>query len=589
MVGSKPLNKAALGVAAILLYTTACRVAWTQLNQGVHFTSDDAALYHLSLWCEAAIASGRNSLWGTTPQFGAPYPTLTGSVSALGYRFIGHGPVEAMLSMLPWYLLADLAAVVSAWRLRGPGAALVAAAVTPLVTMHESTRGNLATEPAVGAMAVATILFLWLGGWLERPGWSTLAGTVAGLGLLSKWSFGFFMGPLCALVIAYSMARAFRGVWGLAVAAATLGAIGSAAAWTAGKIPWDWPVIAAGATALVSGLAAWRGRVPGWHRRMVSVLLFCLMAAAMAAPWYLPNLDMMQQFLGQNLGHEYAGPVMTFPGRLSFYGFELLHGSLGVLLLALLGLGTVRTLLGGRTRSPFALACLVAFTAGFLLLAAAPYTKSRYITAGYALLAPLVVEGMVGTHVAWRVLRVAVIAASLLFLQSGLPAPWNQRAAQALADAQIPGLTPPSGALPSTTGVSAAPPRRSQQVRPVLSLVDTSPNPAAPLARQVVALLAGHPLPKRPQVAVSYPQQLQLREELGVEFAAVHGASNTPLHVAWEGRFPAGLAGAMLLHTSREQLEARHIAALSDCTSVVALAEQGGTLYGRACFPGEAK
>lgn len=582
------MNRPALGVAAIVAYTAACRVAWTQLNQGVRFNADDSALYHLSLWCEAAIASGRNPLWGSTPHFGAPYPTLAGTVSATLYPLIGHGPVEALQAMMPWYLLADIVTVVGAWRLRGPGAALVAAAVTPLITMHETTRSYLATEPAVGAMAVATTLCLWLGGWLERPGWSVVAGAAAGLGLLAKWSFAFFMGPLCALVVAYSLARAFRGAWGLAVAGSALAAAGSAVAWTADRVGREWPLGALGATVLLGLLAAWRGRSPGWRSRLASVVLFCAATAATAAPWYLSNLEMMQLFLGKNLGHEYAGPVVPLSNRLSFYWFELTRGSMGVLLLALLGLGTFRTLLGGRARSSFALACLLAFAAGFLLLALAPYTKSRYLTAGYALLAPLVVEGVTGGHAAWRSLRVAAIVVSLYFIQSGLPAPWNQRAAQALAEAQLPGLTPPVARLPSTTGVGSAPERRASLVRPLLNLVDTSPDTEPPLARGVVGLLAGHPLPARSRVAVSYPQTLQLREELGVEFAAVHGAGAAPEFVRWEGQFPLGLAAAMLLHTSREALESRVIPSMPDCSPVVALPDHGGTLYARACFPEEA-
>lgn len=407
-----------LFAAVPVLVVTALAAAWT-LDDHSPPHDDDWSLYR------SAVCMADRPFEGTTRcGGGAPYPPLVPLVAGLLLGLVGDRSLDtAMLSLLPWYVVLAASLYAGARVRDGRFAAMAASFTGPALWLLAGLRHAFYTELALAATAALTLAALVHSDGLRRPVPALLAGLGVGLGMLTKWSFAFFVAPPVAVWVAAALWRAPRlRAHGAALALLVLGAaaLAGAAALGRGSVE-SLAVVAVGlaGAGLVAAAALPRYLREDGLARVRGVALLLGVGGGIAAPWYIAMRGFLAEFLTSNLDAEYAGDPMGLWTSWPFYP-AVLVGTLGVPLLVGVGIGAGRSVLRGR--NPFVLACLGAALGGVLILAVLPYRSARYASPALPLLAPALAILGAGPR-ALHVWRAVVVAWALLFQSLGLIRP----------------------------------------------------------------------------------------------------------------------------------------------------------------------
>jgi hypothetical protein len=431
---------ALLAVATVFLQLT-----WVSLD-GTQARDDDAHLYADSL-CYEQLA--RTSLTRARDCV-TPYPPLVPAVAAVHYRIFGRRDLTlAVQSLWPFYLLLMVSLYAGVRREAGETAGLAAAMLGPVVANSLYLRGTFYTEVPLLALSVASIAALVASEGFTRRGPCVALGMCLGAGLLTKWSFAFFLGPPMVIAVMAALWRVGTRWWVGAVPAALAGVASLAlVAAAAGRFPpgaWI-------AASSVGAAAAWLG-VIGRHRpahpapvlgappaadtgappaadagpmlaadagsRLVGLILVTSLVAALALPWYLWNLSSIRRFLDSNLSFTFDADRMVLAESWPYYPAVVLTRALGTPLVLLLLTGCARWLLPGRSR--LAGWSMLAFLSGLGILASLPYRAGRYIAAGLGLLVPTMVRAIDRPGWLSRSILLAVLAGSLFYQVSWMP------------------------------------------------------------------------------------------------------------------------------------------------------------------------
>ena len=192
----------------------------------------------------------------------------------------------------------------------------------PVVVWSLHIRGKVYTEVPLAALVVAAVVALALSEGFRRRIPSVLLGVVLGLGLLTKWSFAFFMGIPAALagcarcpakhrVGASGLGRSNSGGAGSRVCAGGCGAVDTLRT-------HDWLLAGTGAGA---GFGRDRLALTGDVDRagLVNVGLCVMAVTAVARPWYWSHLASMQEFLAANMAQKYYGDPVSGLAAWPFY------------------------------------------------------------------------------------------------------------------------------------------------------------------------------------------------------------------------------------------------------------------------------
>lgn len=390
---------------------------------------DDASLYMMSLCVDELLESPSlphpETIRRCLPT--APYPPLIPLVAALHYRWFDDRSIQtAVASLWIWLPLAMGALYVGVFRVAGVFAGLAAMCLGPVLMYTLGLRQAFYTEPAVAALAAASVVCLSLSQGFTRLWPSLLLGLFLGLGLLAKWSFGFFLGPpmvLAVLLCLYHLGTK-PGV-GLAAAGVGLLAVVLQLLDAAGKLQGGGLAGILVGTVGVMGLTLVGLVRPGWLKEGLPGLgglgLTVLITVLLAGPWYLFTLKKMQIFLSSNTSFAYAGDPMGLRESWPFYPAVVVE-LLWTPVLILVGLGIIRALLPGRP--PLLGWSLLSFGAGLLVLACLPYRNARYLMAGVTLLVPVVLLALTSPPLLQR-----GVSACLLLLATFAHVGWVRLAA----------------------------------------------------------------------------------------------------------------------------------------------------------------
>jgi hypothetical protein len=370
---------------------------------------DDVNLIRMSACMAEALESGPQIQdWMRCPEdvvYPPLIPAIAASLFALGAdRNVG----TAVLSLTPWHGIlvwglfrlgrtmaengtrtgagftnrTEFSGAMGAqdWGRVGSRIGLMAAAWAPMASTSLHLRGAFFTEVPLMALTVCAVAALTESDNFRRFGPSVWFGICMGLGLLSKWTFAFAMGPTAVIAFA-------TGIFALHKRKGILSWLSAAA--------WCWGIIA---------LAMWgaMGELHSWWQFQAGLglcVLFCLtgvwwlgwptagtarlqgMAVAgglcllLAGPWYLDNLSRLRSFLSSNLDMGYAGDPIGPMESWAFYPATLLESALGPTSLGLACVG----LLTAAWRNPGGRWSLIAALSGFLALWWSPYRSARYI------------------------------------------------------------------------------------------------------------------------------------------------------------------------------------------------------------------
>lgn len=261
-------DRAVFGLPAVaVLGVTVLCASWVHLD-GSWPHDDDFALYQQAV-CIAERLPSTPGLATTSCAPGTPYPPLVPLVAALFFLVAGGPSLEAALQTQS--LWTALLAASVAWMLGGGARGALAALIAPALLFLAGIRNSFYTEAAMaalGALALAGVVRSE-----GRPLPAAVAGLAAGLGLLSKWSFAFFLGP---------------------------------------------PMLLAFGAALV--------------RRRWAAAAAMLAGAAIAAPWYATMGPKLRSFLEANLAGDYSGDRMALGETWPYYP-AVLATQVGVVLL----------------------------------------------------------------------------------------------------------------------------------------------------------------------------------------------------------------------------------------------------------------
>ena len=193
--------------------------AWLEFHTAVETWDDDAGLFRLAM-CLQASAGGTIGPCAV----GAPYPPFVPWLTSQFFADAGAADLRlALFSLWPFLLLLCVALYQGLRRAVSPMAGLAAMALGPSIVWSLHIRGKYYTEVPLAALCVAAVVALSSSDNFRRRIPSVLFGLCLGLGLLTKWSFAFFMGPASALAVAWVIGRSFRSCrWGVMAALVSL-------------------------------------------------------------------------------------------------------------------------------------------------------------------------------------------------------------------------------------------------------------------------------------------------------------------------------------------------------------------------------
>ncbi|MEC9390249.1 MAG: hypothetical protein VX944_09255 [Myxococcota bacterium] len=395
---------AALGVLVVVQHAS-----WLELHTAVETWDDDAGLFRLAL----CFASGNEAACSV----GAPYPPLVPWISS---RLMGGAPTlqGALTSLWPFVVLLMGALYVGVRQRMGTMAALTAMVLGPVMVWSLHIRGKYYTEVPLAALCITAVAALAVSDGLRRRLPSLVFGTAMGLGLLTKWSFAFFLGPVAAV----AMALAVRGAVGHPV---------SQVVGVAGVLAVPAFVLAGAAGWLTHGLtiAVWSGGAVGvflWRatrrneegrHRLANLALMVAAVVAVAGPWYWTQFWSLQEFLTANLSQQYDGDAVDGWGGWPFYPAVLLTRMMGTPAALLFVVGGAMAL--GRNAPPIVRYAMLALMSGMLILGVLPYRAGRYLIPALGLavvpmvwvlrrwsgparwLLPMALAAGIGHHASW--------------------------------------------------------------------------------------------------------------------------------------------------------------------------------------------
>ncbi len=406
---------------ALILLAVTQQAAWLMRASAVETWDDDAGLYRLATCLEDQLRGS------SIPCFaGAPYPPLIPGIAALHFLATGdRGLGLALHSLWPWTVLLGLALWLGVRREAGSWAGLAAVALGPVVVWSLHIRGKFYTEVPLAAIALACMVAWVACERFQRRRPAVILGVLLGLGLMAKWSFGFFLGPPMALAWALGWSAPVRNRRAAALlGAAVLGCAALLVAGASGRLLGGlWPGFGIGLLAAGAALAAHRRRPAAFAedagQRWKNLALATAALLIVAGPWYLLHLGQLQAFLADNLAQKFHGdPIGALEG-LSFYPSVLLTRVLGTPLAALVVLGGVLALRPGR--APLATWCLFGLASGALILGLLPYRSGRYLVAGLGLVLPLAILGLARLPRAGTALSVVALLAGVTHQLSWIP------------------------------------------------------------------------------------------------------------------------------------------------------------------------
>lgn len=392
----------------VALVVVGLQLVWVAMDSP-RLLSDDRPLFR-SAACVAGSASTSAEMAECLAA--SPYPPVIPLLGALHISLGEPTPQLAVMSLWPFWLLLTLGAYGWVRPQAGRLAACAAASLACTLACLTNLRGFFFAELPMAAIVVAA-LAAWTASDGLRRAWPTAAlGGLLALGLLSKWSFGFFMGPAMLLALLTVLFRLGRR-WYYGAPAAALVTVGVVAlvlalgGWMRLGVPMGAGLL--GLAGLYLGLLAWRWPgllAPEARRRIVGVAILTLACAALAGPWYLANQGPMQDFLSSNLARQYDGDAMGLSETWFFYPVVAWF-RIPTLLLPLLLIGLVRTLLvRDRSFGGWAWAPLLC---GMVVLAISPYRSDRYLAPALPVLAIPALLALRGWPRALRALSIALL------------------------------------------------------------------------------------------------------------------------------------------------------------------------------------
>jgi hypothetical protein len=395
--------------------------AWLQYNTAVETWDDDAGLFRLAICFEESFRGS------TEPcSAGAPYPPLMPLVTSLHFLATGARSLAgALASLWPFLLLLCGALYVGLRRAAGTMAGLAGIAMGPVVVWSLHIRGKYYTEVPLAALVVASVVALAATDRFQKRWPSAVLGIFLGLGLLTKWSFAFFLGPAAAIAVAIAIATPFQRkshricMTAVAIAVPLLIAGGAA-----DRIPYGltiglWTAIALGAGLLFIARRSPDLVAPTGPSRWTNVGICVGLCVLIAGPWYWTYLPAMQEFLAANLAQKFHGDPLPMHMGWPFYPAVLLTRVMSspLCLLFLTGVGV------GLRRSPGPLWAwsLLALLCGIVILGLLPYRSGRYLIAGLGLIVPVVVLGLAQFRSVARVGLPILFAAGFVHQASWIP------------------------------------------------------------------------------------------------------------------------------------------------------------------------
>ena len=195
--GKQPIpERWAWGIAVlVVILVLIIHLGWINFHTALETWDDDAGLFRLA-HCFYADATGQNC------SAGAPYPPLIPNVTALHFHMVnGMSLHDALVSLWPFVVLLCVAAFVGLRQVGGTMAGLAAITVTPVVVWSLHIRGKYYTEVPLAALVLGAVVAYCASDGFRKRYPSLLFGLFLGLGLLTKWSYAFFLGPMAAMVI----------------------------------------------------------------------------------------------------------------------------------------------------------------------------------------------------------------------------------------------------------------------------------------------------------------------------------------------------------------------------------------------------
>ncbi len=381
---------------------------WLDLHTAVETWDDDAGLFRLAMCFQDASVGG-----GEPCAVGAPYPPLVPWLTSLFFVAAGGADLKiALFSLWPFLFLLCGALYVGMKRCLSPMAGLAAMAIAPTLVWSLHIRGKYYTEVPLAALSVAAVVALSASDNLQRRLPSMLFGLALGLGLLTKWSFAFFLGPVAVLSIAWVVLRSFRSavfgaVFALVSVSIPLVLLSGAAGWVRyGLSIGFWSAIGFAGVLTVLLRRAPLLFVQHAGQTLSNAGLVAVVCVAVAGPWYWTYLPTMQEFLAANMAQKFHGDPVPGLAGWPFYPAVLFTRMMStpVLILALLG-----GALACRKNCPSIVRwSMFGLISGTLILGVLPYRSGRYLVAGLGMLVPIVVWSLA----CWpRLARVALPAA----------------------------------------------------------------------------------------------------------------------------------------------------------------------------------
>jgi len=380
--------------AALILLAVVNQLLWLSQASAVETWDDDAGLFRFATCLEDQLRGG-----GDACLSGAPYPPLIPAIAAAHFLISGARGVDiALLSLWPWTVLLGVSLWAGTRRAAGDWAGLAAVALGPVIVWSLHIRGKFYTEVPLAALVLAAIVAWVHCEGFRRRGPALALGLFIGLGLLTKWSFAFFLGPPMALAWAMGLAGPIRSRrLRVLMGAAVLGAVGLLASGATGRLMGGLlPGVGLGTLAAVGAVFLARSRPEAVEAdgagRWINMALTTAIILVIAGPWYLMHLGQLQAFLADNMAQKFHGdPIDVLAGE-SFYPAVLLTRMLGSPLALLLVLGTALALRPGHPALPRW--SLLSLVAGALILGALPYRSGRYLVAGLGLVTPVILIGL---------------------------------------------------------------------------------------------------------------------------------------------------------------------------------------------------